>query len=84
MTAPSPALQRLVEAVAARIRDPEGSGHPRERQAVWRAADRVLVACADNAAPGADWCGWHADRSNGRILYWHDRDEAVRVEHPRR
>lgn len=50
MTAvPPPALQRLVEAVAARIRVSEGSGHPREGQAVWRAADRALVACTDDA-----------------------------------
>ena len=51
--------------------------------AVWRSpTDRALVACAEDAVPGRDRCGYHADRRNGRVDVWRERSEAVRVERP--
>lgn len=83
MTAHPPAsLRALVDAIAAALPDrpanPDGLC-----AAVWRdPADNALVACADAAVPGVDWCDFHRWRSNGRVLVFYDRGEAVRVQSP--
>lgn len=71
----------LLGHLADQLAEPTAAGP--ECQAVWRdPTDRALVACADNAEPGSDWCEWHQDRSHGRLLWWLDRSEAVRVQYP--
>lgn len=79
-------LDGLIGHLAAVLADPLPEGTERGSGpclAVWRSrADRALVACAEDAELGRDWCGYHADRRNGRVDVWRERSEAVRVESP--
>jgi hypothetical protein len=79
---PPAALRALVDAITAALPD-----HPANPDglcaAVWQdPADNALVACADNAEPGIDYCLWHSDRRNGRLLVFRDRGETVRGQFP--